>query len=461
VRSKGFGVSPQTALFSIGIPAMPQHLQNSRPQSVAIIGAGIVGCATALALALDGHRVTMFDPDSPGAGTSSGNAGGIVTGSVTPTATPEVLRALPSYLFDKSSPTVLRLRHSLKVLPWLFRFARAGLPAEVDRIAAALHPITSLALIAHRRLAAHAGAEALITQEGWLKVFASEKGFAASAFDRRLLDRFGVNYAVLDRKAVTDLEPNLNPDLCAIGLHQPDCGFVRYPKGLAQAYFDAAARLGATHQRQRVRGVARGGQSSGVARGDRSGSARGGQGGVTVHTESGPQVFDRLVVAAGAWSATLVRQLGDRVSLDTERGYHIGFGPQSEGLMRGPVVLPEMSMVLSPMRGGLRLVSGDELAGLTAPPNYSRIRALVPAARRALPALHKVAPETEWMGFRPSTPDSLPVIGPSPKGDDIIYAFGHGHLGLTLSAITAQMVADTIAGRPLEIDATPYCVSRF
>ena len=330
---------------------MQQVVKEGGQVSVAIIGGGIVGCATALALALEGRQVTMFDPDAPGAGTSSGNAGGIVTSSVTPTATPDVLRALPSWLFDRSSPAVLRLRHSLKVLPWFFHFARAGLPAEVDRIAAALHPIVSRALTAHRSLAADAGVGALITQEGWLKVFASEQGFAATALDRRLMDRFGVNYAVLDRKAVTDLEPNLNPDLCAIGLHQPDCGFVRYPMGLAQAYFDAAARLGAIHLRQRVRGV-----------------ARGGEGGVSVHTDAGTHLFDRIVVAAGAWSATLVRQLGDRVCLDTERGYHIGFGAQTAGLMRGPVVLPEMSMVLSPMRTGLRLVSGDELAGLSAPP---------------------------------------------------------------------------------------------
>lgn len=423
---------------------MQQHVKEDGPLSVAVIGAGIVGCATALALARDGCKVTVIDPDAPGAGTSSGNAGAIVSGSVTPTATPDVLRALPSYLFDKSSPAVLRLHHSLKVMPWLLRFVRAGMPSEVDRIAAALHPIVSRSLIAHRDLAAEAGAEAMITQEGWLKVYATEQEFAGTALERRLMDRFGVEYNRLDRKAVTDLEPNLDPDLCMTGLYQPGCGFVRFPKGLAQAYFDASARQGATHLRQRVRGVAR----------------RGG-GGVTVHAEGATHEFDRLVVAAGAWSAGFVRQLGDRVCLDTERGYHLGFGPETIGLMRGPVVLPGMSMVLSPMRDGLRLVSGDELAGLKAAPNYDRIRALIPAARRAVPALRNVEPVSEWMGFRPSTPDSLPVIGPSPKGADVIYAFGHGHLGLTLSAITAQMVADTIAGRALAVDPAPYLVSRF
>jgi len=415
-----------------------------RKLNVAIVGAGIVGCATALALTLDGHRVTLFDPDAPGAGTSSGNAGAIVTGSVMPTATPGVLRALPSYMLDRSSPAVLRLRHAPRALPWLLRFIRAGRRAEVERIAAALHPIVSRSLNAHRSLVQACGAGGLIGDEGWLKVYASQQQFETTALDRRLMDRFGVNYRLLDRKEVTDLEPNLDPALCEVGFHQPESGFVRAPRQLAQAYFDGAAQRGAVHLRQKIRGIAR--------RAD---------GGVTLNAEGEARDFDRVVVAAGAWSARLVRQFGDRVSLDTERGYHVGFGPATAGLMRGPVVFPAMSLVLSPMQDGIRLVSGDELAGLDAPPDFRRIRALIPAARRALPALQEVEPQTEWMGFRPSTPDSLPVIGPSPQADDVIYAFGHGHLGLTLSAITGQMVAAFAGGRPPPVDPQPYSVIRF
>ncbi|MCB8821240.1 NAD(P)/FAD-dependent oxidoreductase [Microvirga rosea] len=422
---------------------MEQHPKDRGGVSVAIVGAGIVGCAMALTLAAEGHQVTVFDPDAPGAGTSSGNAGAIVTGSVTPTATPAVLKALPSYLLDRNSPAVLRLRHAPRVVPWLLRFIRAGAPAEVERIAAALSPLVSRSLEAHRALAALAGVEEMITQEGWLKVYSNEAEFAATALDRHLMDRHGVNYRILDRKEVTDLEPNLDPALCTIGLHQPESGFVRFPQGLAQAYFDAAARRGALHLRQKVRSVSRR------------------PGGVTVHAEGGAKEFDRLVICAGAWSALLARMLGDRVSLDTERGYHIAFGSGTASLMRGPVVFPALSLVLSPMHDGIRLVSGDELAGLTAPPNYRRIRALVPQAYRALPALREVAPATEWMGFRPSTPDSLPVIGPSVHGTEVIHAYGHGHLGLTLSAVTARMVADALAGRPATFDPTPYLAARF
>jgi D-amino-acid dehydrogenase len=317
------------------------------------------------------------------------------------------------------------------------------MPAGVDRIAGALAPLVSRSLDAHRSLAGLAGAERLITQEGWLKVYATEAEFSASALDRRLMDRHGVTYRVLGRKEVTDLEPNLNPELCTIGLHQPESGFVRFPRGLAQAYLNGALRRGAQHLREKVRGVDR--RSNGV----------------TVHAEGGAKEFDRLVICAGAWSALLARKLGDHVSLDTERGYHIGFGPGSVSLMRGPVVFPAQSMVLSPMHDGIRLVSGDELAGLTAPPDFRRIRSLIPRARRALPALRDIGPATEWMGFRPSTPDSLPVIGPSAHGREVVHAFGHGHLGLTLAAITARMVADCIAGRPAAFDQTPYLAARF
>lgn len=423
---------------------MQTRVNETAPLAIAIVGAGIVGCATAFALALDGHRVTVFDPDLPGAGTSSGNAGGIVTGSVTPTATPDVLRALPSYLLDRSSPAVLRMRHSIRVLPWLVRFIRAARPAEVDRISAALHPLVSQSLAAHQTLASRCGAQSLIGQEGWLKVYGSQQEFEAAALDRRLMDRFGVRYTILDRKALADLEPNLDPSLCLFGLHQFESGFVRNPGALANAYLEGASRLGAVHLRRHVKGVARGPQA-----------------GATVHAEDGVRSFDRLVIAAGAWSANLVRQVGDRVSLDTERGYHIAFGEETGRLLRGPVVIPRLSLVLSPMHDGVRLVSGDELAGLKAPPNYSRIRALIPSARSALPALKDRMPVTEWMGFRPSTPDSLPVIGPSPRNPDVFYAFGHGHLGLTMAARTAELVRDGMTDRRSKPQLAPYLIDRF
>lgn len=413
-------------------------------RSVAVIGAGIVGCATALALTRDGHRVTVFDSKEAGEGASYGNAGGIVTGAVTPSATPAVIRALPSYVLDRNSAAVLRLRHAVKAAPWLLRFIRAGMPTQVDRIAAAMAPLVSQALISHRALAAFASVPGHLTQEGWLKIYSTEADFAASALERRLMVRHDVEHLILDRAAILEQEPALNPAFCYRGVYQPKAGNVRFPRALARAYLDAALSRGASLQREAA-----------VEIRNEPGH------GVTLRTDTTEMTFDRIVVAAGAWSARFARQLGDRVCLDTERGYHIRFPLGSERLLRGPVVLPGAGFVLSPMHDGLRLVSGDELAGLDAPPGYSRIRALVPEAARFLPALATVEPVAEWMGHRPSTPDSMPVIGRAAGNRSVVYAFGHGHLGVTLAAVTAQLVADLLAERQPSIDLLPFSASRF
>jgi D-amino-acid dehydrogenase len=410
---------------------------------VAIVGAGIVGCAIALALSREGHDVTVFDPNEAGAGTSYGNAGAIVTGSITPTSTPAVIRSLPNYLFDRNSPAVLRRHHALKALPWLLRFIRHGTPAEVDRIAAAMLPLVSDALHAHRDLAEEAGAANLLSQEGWLKIYASEKEFAGSTLERRLMARHGVSHEVLEKAQVLALQPSLDPAFCYRGLYQPGAGNVRFPQALALAYLGAAMSRGAQVKRDRVHAIA----------------PR--DNGVTLQVGGAGHNFDRVIVCTGAWSSTFTKQLGDRVSLDTERGYHISFGAGSEQLLRGPVVFPGRNFVLSPMHNGLRLVSGDELAGLVAAPDYKRINALVPQAVEVLPALADWKPGERWMGYRPSTPDSLPVLGQASKTRNVVYAFGHGHLGVTLSAVTARLVAGLVAERPSAIDLHPYRASRF
>uniref|UniRef100_UPI00289EE55D NAD(P)/FAD-dependent oxidoreductase n=1 Tax=Brucella sp. TaxID=52132 RepID=UPI00289EE55D len=361
------------------------HRQKSGERlSVAIIGAGIVGCSTALAVSKAGYSVTIFGNEEPGTATSYGNAGAIVTGSVTPTATPAVIRSLPSYMFNRNSPAVLRLHHAFAALPWIRRFITAGRTKAVDRIAAAMHPLVSEALNAHRELAAIAAATAMLTHEGWLKVYRNSKDFEGSALERRLMSRHGVVHTVLDRPALLDLEPALNPASCYKGLYQPNAGNVRFPQKLAQIYLETAQKFGATFI------------------GDNITSIQPSEHGVLLRSATLSKRFDRVVIASGAWSAALTKQLGDRVSLESERGYHISFGPGSEALLRGPVVVPGKGFVLSPMHDGLRLVSGDELAGLKAQPNYNRIRSLLPEAIGVLPALKAWKPVTEWMGHRPS-----------------------------------------------------------
>jgi D-amino-acid dehydrogenase len=413
-------------------------------RSIAVVGAGVVGAATALALAARGHWVTVIDHGEVGAGTSSGNAGAIVTGAVTPTATPAVIRSIPSYLFDPNSAAVLRLPHFFRGLPWLLRFMAAGRSARVTGIAAALHPLVSRAMQAHLALATLSGARDLIRPVGWLKLYGSDTGFSSSALERELMTRHGVRFSLLNADEVADLEPQLNKKAYTRGLFQPDSGFVNYPKALTQSYFECARQRQAQYIQERVLEV-----------------RPVGSGGVSVRTDQTTRQFDSVVVAAGAWSKQFAKQIGDSVSLDTERGYHVSFASTGDPLLHRPVCFPEKQCVLSPMHDGISLSSGDELAGLTAAPDFRRIRALLPFARSVLPGITGQPIQREWMGYRPSTPDSLPVIGRSPNCESVFYAFGHGHVGLTLSAITAQLIAGMVSGDPDPFDLSPYRIARF
>lgn len=408
---------------------------------IAVVGAGIVGVSCALHLQRDGHDVTLIDPRAPGTATSFGNAGGIVTGAVVPNSTPALWRDIPRMLFDRDSAVRVRWQYLPQVAPWLIRFLLAGRHTRVEAIADALLPLVSRAYDAHRELIALSGVEDIVRPVGWLKVYQTEAGFAGTRYDREIMQARGVRLDVLGADEIRQLEPSLARRYVK-GLFQPDSAFVASPHRLVQAHAAQFQRLGGSFAQERVRGV----QPT--------------DGGVRLDCELGFRDFAAVVIAAGAWSKELARQVGDRVQLDTERGYHLNLEPGEAGELRRPVVFPERGFVLAPMLDGIRLTSGVELAGLNAPPDFSRIRRLLPAAREALPGLSDRVTR-EWLGCRPSTPDSLPVIGRSPGCRAVLYAFGHQHLGLTLGPITGRLIAGLVAGTTPEFDLTPYRADRF
>lgn len=406
---------------------------------VAVVGAGIVGVCCALHLQHQGHATTLIDPRAPGTVTSFGNAGGIVTGSVVPNSTPGLRRDIPRILFDRDSAVRLRWSYLPKITPWLLRFLREGSDARVRQIAQALQPLVSRAYEAHRQLIALSNADGIVRPAGWLKVYETEAAFAGTAYDREIMAANNVRFDVLNADEIHQLEPALARRFVK-GLLQPDSAFVSSPYRLTEAYVAQFARLGGLLVQDRVRGV------------------KPVDGGVELDCERGLLRYDAAVIAAGAWSKQLAAQLGDHVLLDTERGYHLNIDSPTE--LRRPVVFPEKGFVLAPMQDGVRLTSGVELAGLDAPPDFSRIRRLLPHAQQMLPGLSDKVTR-QWMGYRPSTPDSLPVIGASPHAPRVYYAFGHQHLGLTLSAITGRLVAALLSMQAPEIDLTPYRVGRF
>lgn len=416
--------------------------RSANPQRVAVIGAGIVGMSAALYLQRDGHQVTVIDPHEPGIATSFGSSGGIITSAVRPTSTPDLLKQLPAMLLNPKSAVRIRWRYLPRLLPWLVRFLLAGRPRAVETSAAGLAAILARANDAHRELTALAGVRDVVRPVGWVRVYESEAGFARSAFDRALMTRHGIKFDVLDADGLRQIEPHLAPGFVK-GLFHAESGFACDPLGLIGGYARYFAKAGGRLLRQSVRAI----------------EPLNGRG-ARVRAEGVIGEFDSVIVCAGAWSRQFASAIGDRVSLDTERGYHLTIDPGSAGNLNRPVVFPERQFVLAPMPDGVRLTSGVELAGLTAAPDFGRIEALLPVARRALPGLSDRV-SRRWMGYRPSTPDSLPVIGRSPRCRAIVYAFGHGHLGLTLGPITGRLVASLVAGRRPEIDLAPYRPDRF
>jgi D-amino-acid dehydrogenase len=407
-----------------------------RPRSLIVVGAGIVGLCCARFLQRDGHRVTIIDPREPGTGASFGNAGIIATCQVAPIAMPGLLSRIPLMLLDPDGPVVLRWRYLPRIAPWLRRLAAAARPQRVEEIAAALAALLAHAMPAYEELLGEPRTAELIRRPGWLKVYASSRAFAETAAQRALTGRHGVRFEILTADEIRQLEPALAP-LFGHGLF----ALVLDPKRLVDALASAFVAAGGRFLRETVTGFA-------LAAGEKA-----------VVTEHSQQRTEAIVLAAGAWSRPLAARLGARVPLDTERGYHLMFDAPEPSLGR-PTQWGEYYFNLVPMAQGLRLTGGVEFAGLARPADYRHIGRLARLARIMLPSL-AAAPRSRWLGFRPSLPDSLPVLGRSAGHDDVYFAFGHQHLGLTLGAVSGRIVADLVAGRDPGLDLSPYRAERW
>jgi D-amino-acid dehydrogenase len=415
---------------------------------VIVIGAGIVGAATAVELLRDGHRVTILEPGDPGGEQSAsyGNGTLLNPSSVIPMSSPGIWRKVPGWLADPLGPLAISWRYLPRLLPWLTRFLRAGATeARVAATARALRPLLFDAPELHRRLAEEAGVGELITRQGVLFVFPARADFEAEAFAWRLRQENGVRWLELSADELRQRAPLLNRRY-TFGLLVEENGQCRDPGAYVAALVRHAVAQGAALRR-------------GKAIGFRIESSRL----RAVRTEDGEIAADRAVIAAGAWSHSLASEVGDRVPLETERGYHATI-PIPEFALRYPVMPSDgkMACVMTPQ--GLRLAGQVELAGLTAAPNWKRAAVLRDFARQVFPDLPSDMPEKNvkiWMGHRPSTPDGLPCIGPASGCSDVVHAFGHGHVGLTAAAATARLVADLISGRGSSIAAAPYSARRF
>ena len=413
---------------------MIQHVSTD----IAILGAGVVGLAVAEALTAEGRDVVLVDPGQPGMGASYGNAGTIADYAVMPVGSPDVLKNLPSLLLDKNSPLAIRRAGLPALMPWLARFARQSLPGPTRRNAAAIATLVADACPRWMALADRIGAAAILQHRGCLYLYETASAFKAAEADMAFRRTQGITVDLIAPDVLAGMEPGL-PAVEGGAAYFPKAVFLSDP-GLMMQTLAAHVGKSAGFVRAEARKITR--QFDGIV-------------------VEGPELRLRarkVIIAAGAHSRVLALQAGDKVPLDTERGYHVEWDMAAPRLNR-PACPTSRGFYLCPMSGRLRVAGTVELGGLTAPASPHRIKKLVEGARAIFPDLGQ--PDREWMGFRPSMPDSVPVIGPSRAGAEIIHAYGHGHIGLTLAPITASLVADLVAGRQPELDLTPYLPGRF
>ena len=404
---------------------------------VAVAGTGVVGLACAFHLLADGHALTLVDPAPEGDKCSWGNAGAIAVTEVVPAAVPGVFRRVPGWLFDPLGPLALRPAHAPRMLPWLLSFARVARPAETARIAAALAALLGRVYSDLAPVLAALGLADELHRAGALTVYRSTAALRADAAEWALKRRHGIECEEMSGEAARALEPALAPAVAA-GVMTPAWSHVSDPKQIWAALLAHARRAGARVLSGTVADIGTPGR---------------------VVLASGETVAcDAVVVAAGAWSGALARQAGDAVLLESERGYNVTIPAPGVSLGR-EVIFAEQKFVATPLSIGLRIGGAAEFAGLAAPANMARSAALARLGAAWLPGLSQTGARA-WMGQRPATPDSLPVLGPATRRPDVFYAFGHGHLGLTLAATSGRLIADAIAGRT-SFDLVPYAARRF
>jgi D-amino-acid dehydrogenase len=412
---------------------------------VGVIGAGIVGVCAASWLQRDGHSVYLVEPAAPGHGASFGNAGCFNGSSVTPIAMPGVIRSAPRWLFDPLAPLALRWTYLPAIAPWLLRFIRAGTPGKARAAARALRPLVGPTLEALSPLVRDAGAEDLIHRLGHLYVYRSRESLEKDRTAWTLRRDNGIEVDEFDADELRQLEPALSRDYVR-GMLVRENGHTSNPLALIERLVEYFVRSGGEVVQGRALGFRiEGGRLA------------------AIRTDAGDCAADAAIVCAGAHSKPLATALGDKVPLETERGYHLMIR-DPEAMPRIPTADADGKFVATPMDTGLRFAGTVELAGLDAPPDWRRARILLEQGRKMLPGLPASHPEERismWMGHRPSLPDSLPVLGPSRATPDVIYGFGHGHVGMTSAPMTGKVVADLVAGRPASINIAPFSPARF
>lgn len=392
--------------------------------AIAVVGAGIVGTTAAYILCKRGAHVTLIDRSEPGRGCSYGNAGALSPTSVAPLAMPGVLWRAPRMLLDAEGPLHLPLTYLPRALPWLLRFVASSRPDRVEAAATKLAALYAGAIDHHIALAREIGAADLIRRRGHLHVYPDAEALQRDAAVWMLRERHGARFERVDRTGIEALEPRVAPRY-TIGVHVPDHAMITQPFRYVQQIVRAFVVRGGRLLRDEVRAI-----EPDLARG------------WSIHTCEGRQNADHVIVAAGMHSSALLEPLGVRLPLESQRGYHVTFEDVEPPVSR-IVVLADRKAFVTPFESGFRIAGTVEFGGLGRPPNPRRSALLARFARDSFIGVPR-GEEKHWMGHRPCTPDSVPLIGPVASRTGLWLATGHGHLGLTGAVNTALALADAI-----------------
>lgn len=409
---------------------------------VAVIGTGIVGVCTAAWLQRDGHQVTFVDPREAGEACSFGNAGSMSPSACLPVGMPGMWKKAPAWLLDPLGPLTIRWWYLPIVAPWLARFVGYSSPAEVVRIATAMRGLLAPIFAAYAPLLERADANDLVRHSGCLYVYSSRETARQWRWGMDLRRRLGVELRDIEEDELVALEPDLKGKF-RFGLLAPENGSTLDPSKLVKAIHAQCLRDGAGTINASVTGFVRAGRRVTAVKLDNG-----------IHMQC-----DGVVVAGGAWSASLAAELGTSIPLETQRGYHVTVASSNLALNHTIMAL-EHNLMINPMAMGLRLAGSVEFAGLKAAPNYARAGVLLAKGRELFPHLD-ASRTSEWMGHRPCLPDSLPVIGPAPGTENAWLAFGHGHVGMCGGATTGREIAHLVAGRMPQVDLEPFRADRF
>ena len=405
---------------------------------VGIIGAGIQGVCTGLFLIKKGYQVTLFDRNEPGNAASYGNAGHFSPYASVPLNRPDILSDIPSMLLSSRGPLALRWNYFYKILPWFFKFILNCSNKKMMHTAKYMHQILDLSLPAFDELFDDVNLDGLIEKKGIMYVW-EKNNIKSRELEINIRDKLGVKQKILNPKEIHDLEPNLKPFYHG-GVYYDYARHARNPKKILIKLFEDFIKKGGKFLKLNVRDLEFDNENP------------------VIITNAQRFIVNKLVIACGAFSKHLTDNLNEKIPLDTERGYHVHF-KDMDYLISRPIVWANRGFGMTPMEQGLRVVGTVEFGGLKNPLSKSRIKNLILNAKDMVDGLEEH--DDEWLGFRPTLPDFLPVIGPSKNYKNIYYSFGHHHLGWTLGAISGKIISKMISKEKTNLDLEPYSSLRF